>query len=76
MQFALTLLICRLGHIYVAIPCNGHVAMYVCNFLGDSTSNVPIIAGAAIGGIIVVIIIVLILLIIIFCFQRRKSMYA
>ena len=45
-------------------------------FLGDSTNNVPIIAGVAIGGIVVVIIIVLILLIIIFCFQRRKSMYA
>ena len=48
----------------------------MCKFIGDSSSNVGIIAGAAaaVGGIIIAITIVLIILIICY-FGRRKSMY-
>ena len=48
----------------------------VCKFVGDSSSNVGIIAGAAaaVGVIIIAITIVLILFIVCY-FGRRKSMY-
>ena len=48
----------------------------MCKFIGDSSSNVGIIAGAAaaVGGIIMAITIVLIIFIV--CYLgRRKSMY-
>ena len=47
-----------------------------CKFSGDS-SNIPIIAGAAIGGIIVVTIIIVLIIFIFICyFQQKKSMCA
>ena len=51
--------------------------MYIfCKFSGDS-SDIPVIAGAAIGGIIVVTIVVVLILFIVFCcFQQRKGSYA
>ena len=45
-----------------------------CKFSGDS-SNIPIIAGAAIGGIIVVTIIIVLIIFIFICyFQQMKGM--
>ena len=45
-----------------------------CKFLGDS-GNIPIIAGAAIGGIIVVTIIIVLIIFIFICyFQQKKGM--